>query len=326
MASSVLELSAEPEKDNGDDVNYEVIKKKSIERKGTMDCLCEVGSFWHWRIKDCVKQGAWAYECGFFPAEHHGMVCIDGLKCEALNTTIDYSGHPGAKPASCQHCEEEDKCLTGEKRHDKSCLKEYLLSGSACQTVRVTTTATASVKVTETVTKSSVASASAEASATASATEKAHATEEATAEGKFSADGKETKQEATVSATKEATASATKKATAKAKTTVEAKASGKASVEVQATEKGSAEGKACITVDEVKEHLKLKNVLHLNAVLSAKVVSMGDQLAFNKAYELALAAARKAGLLNAKDAAKAFASAAAHEHAGQEAEAKAEQA
>jgi hypothetical protein len=40
-----------------DDVSYEVVNKTSIERKGTTDCLCKIGSFWHWRIKSC--QAGW---------------------------------------------------------------------------------------------------------------------------------------------------------------------------------------------------------------------------------------------------------------------------
>jgi len=46
-----------------DDIDYEVLKKSSINKTSTVDCLCPLGSFWNWRIKACVKQGAWGYEC-----------------------------------------------------------------------------------------------------------------------------------------------------------------------------------------------------------------------------------------------------------------------
>jgi len=241
------------------DISYEVLKKQSIDRKETMDCLCKQGQFWHWRIKDCVKQGAWAYECGFFPAEHHAMVCQDRLKCEVVqNTSITYGGHPGARPASCQHCQEGDGCLTGDKRHDDTCLKEYLLSNSACQTVRVTASVTTVLEATEEVNVDS----------------------------------------------------------SKAKATAQAEATGK----------GSAEGEACVTAPEVKLFMQLKEDQRMSAVLSAKVVSTGDELAFDKAYAKALAAARKAGLLDAQQAAKALAAAKAREHAGLDAKAKADEA
>jgi len=283
---------------NSDDVDYKVIEKTSIESKSTVDCLCKIGSFWHWRIKSCVEQGDWGYECGFFPQEHHNKVCNDGLKCEVLgNTSVKYT-HPGAVPASCQTCSKEDKCLAGDKRHEKNCLKEYKLSGEACQTVRVTVLATASAKVTEKVTKSSTAS------ATATAT--------SAQEAEMTADGE--------------TASAAAKATADGKATVKAEASGKATAKAKATEKGTAEGKACVTIDEAKALLKLQNVSRIGAVLTAKVIARADEEAFDRAYAKALAAARKAGLLNAKEAAEAAAAAEAREHAALEAKGKAEEA
>lgn len=281
------------------DTSYEVMKKESIDRKATLDCLCKLGQFWHWRIKDCVDQGDWGYECGFFPEEHHAMVCEDALKCQVLkNTTVEYSGHPGARPASCQHCEKEDNCPSGEKRHEDTCLKEYLLSGKACQTVRVTITTNASATATEKVKKTSEASATAKATAEQTATIKVNASE----------------------------ASATKKASAEGAATVTAEGEGEAKAKAHATGVGSAEGEACVTVDEVKEFMQLESAQRTSAVLSSKIVSTADQLAFDKAYAKALTAARKAGLLNAKDAAKALAAAEAREHAGLDAKAKADEA
>jgi len=279
-------------------VDYKVIKKESITRNSSTDCLCEMGTFWHWRIKACVKQGGWAYECGFFPAEHHNKVCQDGLKCELLKQTRVQYQHPGAVPASCQSCTLEDKCLAGEERHSQSCLKEYKLTGAACQTVRVTVNATAHAKVTEKVTKSSTASA--KATATSS-------------------------QKATVEEAGQ-TASATKEATAEGEATVKAKASSKASAKAKATEEGQAEGKACVSIEEVKALLNLQKVKRIGAVLTAQVAARGDEEAFDKAYAKALDAARKAGILNAKEAAEALASAEAREHAALEAQAKAEEA
>jgi len=281
-----------------DDIDYEVLKKSSINKTSTSDCLCQLGSFWNWRIKACVKQGAWGYECGFFPAEHHKQVCQDGLKCVLLDQSRVKYSHPGAAPGSCQECNKEDNCLVGEQRHAENCLKEYLLSGSACQTIRVTVIATASATVTKKVTKSRTASAT----ATATASHDATATEGGQS------------------------ASVTKKATAEGQATVEAQASGKATAKAKATEKGVAEGKACVTVDEVKALLKLEKVSRMGAVLSSRVVSRGDEEAFDKAYAKALDAAHKAGLLNAGEAAKALAAAEAREHAAIEAEGKANEA
>lgn len=292
-------MSGRVEMNTDEDVKYKVLEKKSIKRDGTLDCLCEMGHFWHWRIKACIEQGSWGYECGFFPGEHHDKVCNDGLKCNLLNgTQVTYGGYKGAVPANCQKCSEKDKCLTGEDRHSKSCLKEYKLSGSACQTVRVTVTATAEAKVTEEVTKTSVASAT----ATATAKEKATASKD------------------------DEKASATKEATAEGEATAKVEASGKATALANATKEGTAEGKACVTVDEVKEIMELKDVPRMPAVLSAQVVSKGDEIAFDRAYAKALEAARMKGLLKAGDAAAARARAEAREHAGLEAKAKAEEA
>lgn len=279
-----------------DGVKFEVLDKTSIGKKSTVDCLCKMGTFWHWRIKSCVKQGGPLYECGFFPAEHHNMTCQDGLKCVALDTDVKYT-HPGAKPASCRSCTPADQCLTGEQRHEKNCLKEYLLSGSACQTVRIQVLATATAKATEEVTESSTASAT----STATSSQKAIAKH----------DGE--------------TASATKEATATGEAKVKAEASGKASAKAKATEKGVAEGKACVSLEEVKKLLGLGKLKRMGAVLSAKVVARGDAEAFDKAHGKALKAALEAGLLNAQEAAKALAEAKARQHAGLEAEAKAEE-
>lgn len=115
----------------------EVIEKSSITGTTTADCMCELGSFWHHKIKQCVKQGGLGYECGFFPAVHRNFVCEDGLKCVELNTTVEYV-HPDTVPASCKRCEPSDNCLTGVARQNAECMKETMLSGQACATVKVT--------------------------------------------------------------------------------------------------------------------------------------------------------------------------------------------
>jgi len=279
-------------------VNHEVVKKTSIEKKSSTDCLCKIGTFWHWRIKSCIKQGGWAYECGFFPEEHHDKVCQDGLKCEKLNQTAVKYIHPGAVPASCQACTKEDKCLTGETRHNENCLKEYKLTGKACQTVKVTVGVTTTVEVTKKVKETATASATAEASATETAKAKAGAEK----------------------------ADATKTATAEGKATEEAKASAEASAKATATEDGTATGEGCITIEEVKKLLGLEKVKAIGAVLSAKVVTRGDKEAYDRAYAKALEAAQKAGLINAKEAATAIATKEATEKAAEEAKARAEEA
>jgi hypothetical protein len=276
-----------------DDISHEVVKKTSISKDSSTDCLCKMGTFWHWRIKQCVDQGAWGYECGFFPGEHHRMVCADSLKCESLgDTDVNYIGHKaGAKPATCLKCTAQDQCPTGKVRHEENCLKEYKLSGEACQTVKVTISATAQVKVTETVKKTAEATATKEATAEETATVGEHsATAKATAEG-------------THTGTAEASSTANKKA--------------------KATEKGVAEGSACVTVDEAKALLGLQDVPSIGAVLSAQVVAAADKEAFDRAFKKALEAAKEAGLLNAMEAAEALAKAEAQEHAALDAEAKA---
>lgn len=123
------------------EISFDVVEKSSISSAATAKCLCNVGQFWHWRINKCISQGAWGYECGFFPAEHHRVACKDGLKCERLHSSelkgAAYLNHVGAKPASCTRCTTDDHCSQGQERHETQCLKEYDMYGEACATVRV---------------------------------------------------------------------------------------------------------------------------------------------------------------------------------------------
>lgn len=291
---------------------FEVVEKTSIEATTTKKCLCEAGSFWHWRINQCIKQGSWGYECGFFPGEHHQYVCKDGLHCEVL----DQSGrevktkylHEGAVPASCQHCKAEDDCKTGE---DRDCLEETTIAGEACATVRVTAEHTATAEAT----KEHTAEAEHTATATATAETKANATATGSVTGEAAGIKAEVTKEATASA--EASATATEAHTAKAETTA------KATAAATATETGVAEAKKCVSVDEVKKALDLMEVPRMGPVLAARVIAKGDKMAFELAYEAALKKAIESGALAAEDAAKALAASKAAQDAALEAEAKA---
>ena len=118
---------------------FKVLETTSIQVGEPSGCLCKPGQFWHWRIKQCINQGPWGYECGFFPEEHHRFVCQTNLKCEVLDQSkkkvqVEYT-HEGAVPASCEHCAPEDECPAEGKR---DCLEESKISGEACATVLVT--------------------------------------------------------------------------------------------------------------------------------------------------------------------------------------------
>jgi len=161
---------------------FEVLNKTEIEKTNTSNCLCKLGFFWHWRIHQCVEQGGWGYECGFFPAEHHHRVCRDLLTCQKLPGAEDnyvssgiHEGTAKTFPASCVFCNASaGPCPKGEARHNEECLQELGLTGEACQTVRVTVPSSATASATKSHT----------ATATATATEdgsEAEATEEKTA-------------------------------------------------------------------------------------------------------------------------------------------------
>jgi len=86
--------------DTPGDVTFEVTEEQLPVGTFSQKCLCKKDEFWHWRLKKCFPQGGWGYECGFFPAEHHHRVCLDGLVCKALPKPYykeeDYIEH-GAK-------------------------------------------------------------------------------------------------------------------------------------------------------------------------------------------------------------------------------------
>merc|ERR1719253_1580849 len=122
---------------------FKVLEETSPTKSEAAECLCPIGKFWHWRLKSCIAQGPWGYECGFFPEEHHHRVCQDGLKCQKLAGAEDnyhshgiHKGRAGTFPASCVPCK-EGECKTGEERHKEECLKRYEITGDACSTVQV---------------------------------------------------------------------------------------------------------------------------------------------------------------------------------------------
>lgn len=251
---------------------FKLVNKTSIQQIETSACLCPIGSFWHWRIHSCVKQGSWGYECGFFPGEHHHRVCMDGLKCEPVQNAPDvyiyhgkFQGTAGSFPASCRKCGSDDSCKVGEERHNEECLAAVDVTGEACATVRVTVPSV-------------------------------EATAEATKQHTATVDASKNDYKATGTASAEFSATATKTAT------------------------GVAEATACVTIPEVKEELGIKNVSLMGAVVAQEIVSKGDEMAFDRASKLAMAAAKQQGLLDATDAARQAAEAMAAEKARLEAE------
>jgi hypothetical protein len=250
-------------------IEVDVLNKTLPEAKEKADCLCPLGNFWHWRLADCIHQGSWGYECGFFPMEHHHRVCQDYLKCQ------DLPGHAGAQyldhgdsakaqsfPASCNRCEGIDNCLVGQARQDEECLKSYEIDGAeACVTLKVTTfasavseatatftasatvakTANAKVQVTSQETATGTAKAKAKASQEAEVTVVEEAFAKATAQAKASAFGKQT-----------AEASETRTAEATAKQSAEASAEAEAKKEASAKKEVTGEAGGIVVGQEVK--------------------------------------------------------------------------
>lgn len=331
------------------EVYYNIMKRTHIEHKASAKCICPLGEFWHWRIRQCIKQGPWGYECGFFPKEHWHRVCQDGLKCAHLKGSQEYF-HDGAAPASCQYCTAKDKCLTGEERQKEECLAEYVLVGEACATVQVVKQAiSASAEASETHTAVAKEKATAEAGAKVTSKEEATATAAADAvanekttetetehavgekngivvkiPAKASASGKATRAavaEVTAEASGEASASASEKASAEgtAKVTREATETARASTD------GTAVEKSCVSADQAKKSLGLELSGKVGAVLASKVSAEADRMAFEDAYEKALDQAVKVGIGDAQNLAKELASAKAAETAKMKAEAAAKE-
>jgi len=316
--------------------SFEVVETTSIEAKKTEDCICEKGQFWHWRIKQCIGQGAWGYECGFFPEEHHQYVCRDALKCQVLDqssseTKVTYS-HEGAVPANCQHCTAGDNCKAGDQR---DCLEQSEVSGEACATVRVTLDQTVTAEATKEHTASATAQKTVSASVDASAEKKATATATETAvdSAKRTAKGEVDGIKATVTvnekatATEEASVTVTKKATATASSEAthesSAQSTAKVSAKAAATKQGVAEEKRCVDVTAVKKQLGLEDVAKIGPVLASNIVEAGDKAAFDLAYEAAMKAAQANGASLAEGAAKALAAQKAAKDAEMAANAKA---
>merc|ERR1719375_282834 len=328
------------------EVKFEILSETHIKFEEAAECLCPMGQFWHWRLRSCINQGPWGYECGFFPKEHHHRVCQDGLKCEELKNERNKYFHDGAVPATCVACKAEDKCLVGQARLDEECLKVMTLSGDACSEVKVTktgvtATATATKKHTaeqsasHTAEEQAEATATRKATATAEATEKATetASETATESAKGSEAGIKVETSESASATSEASAEATatesgkgeatktEQASASATHEASAKATSKAEATATATADGVAQNNACVAIEEAKKMLGIDG--KVGPVLAAKVISAADKEAFERAYKIALAEAAKAGVMEAEKLAKALAQQKAAEDAKLLAEGKA---
>jgi len=339
-----------------DNVYYNILEEKHIEFKKSAKCMCPKGKFWHWRIKQCIPQGQWGYECGFFPREHWHRVCQDGYVCKRLKSKAEYH-HDGAGPATCQHCQPEDNCLYGDERQKKECLAEYELSGEACAKVEVVKEGI-SATAGSTQSHTTEVKQTAEAEAHAKAREKEEAT--ATVKETWTADGKDTETvkettvidpsdpsrwakpakvkghgegtataETTAKATAEATAKGTGEATASGTATESAEGSAKATRKATVTTKlppqeGKAIEESCVSVDEAKKSLGLENK-KVGAVLGAKIVSEADKMAFERSYEKALQKAAEVGLADAKKLAKELARSKAEKYAKMKAESAAKE-
>jgi len=330
----------------GDDEIEKVLAKERIQRteitsEAELECVCPLGEFWHFRIKKCVKQGGWGYECGFFPKEHWKNVCEDGLTCRAAGAAAktDYGSH-GAQTATCVPCAAEDKCLKGEERRKTGCLKNHIMHGKSCFKTAITVvvggkaiahenavaTMNAAVNDTVAVKATAVAKADAQTSTEVEKTRTAKATAKiahmngprATATATRTAVGT-----ATAEATVERTATHTAEATASIRSQADAHGEGRGSVSGL---DGTGFGEACVTADEARELLGLSKGQRVGPFWAAKIISKGDQVASARAHDIALKNAEMGGKLRTLGVARAEAKADAVANAMLEAEAKAREA
>merc|ERR1719163_424392 len=90
-----------------DDIKVEISDKKSLSADASGEgCMCEIGKFWFPRLKKCMEQEEWGYECGFFPVDIQHRVCKDGLVCrkkEGLQENHYNHGNNGY-PTTCKDC------------------------------------------------------------------------------------------------------------------------------------------------------------------------------------------------------------------------------
>mmetsp|Transcript_70831 Transcript_70831/g.179299 ORF Transcript_70831/g.179299 Transcript_70831/m.179299 type:complete len:384 (-) Transcript_70831:383-1534(-) len=304
-----------------EDAMFEVLNKTKPETTLTTDCICPLGKFWHWRLHKCITQGAWGYECGFFPEEHKHRVCQDGLACKAIATADNYNspgkfqGTARSRPATCVQCMAGDSCPTGEKRHQAHCAVEAKLTGDACVTVKITLppkevhvneelshTATATASATATAEATATASHTAEATASAQKSASAIAQATASAQAVAKLPGGET-QTVTAEATESAEAQVTHSAEASEKATHEATASASATetFEAQAShtayqkiataaypEPSVVEAIACVSVEEGKTRMGIEDVEGMGKVLSAELTTVMQEKALEEATKKAL--------------------------------------
>eukprot|EP00927_Polykrikos_kofoidii_P029090 TRINITY_DN25206_c0_g1_i1.p1 TRINITY_DN25206_c0_g1~~TRINITY_DN25206_c0_g1_i1.p1 ORF type:complete len:359 (+),score=43.67 TRINITY_DN25206_c0_g1_i1:244-1320(+) len=274
-------------------VEFEVLSRKSFEQVETTSCSCKKGQFWHWQINSCIDQGGWGYECGFFPYEHQRLACQDGLKCVSVTGTQEF-GVNGERAATCVPCKPEDFCRTGEARYLEQCVKNITVVGEACANVEVSVLANPSAKaafanVGKTIPRGKDTK-SASANQTVFATV-ANGTSSATPGGR-----------AEVRANVSATVSVRMKGrdTGQAMENVAVDATHASRVNAVAVEKKIAESSAkpqvrsqvCLSVDDVKRSLGIDGISSVSPVLSAQLISAGDERAFHLAYEKALTVAK----------------------------------
>merc|ERR1719199_424168 len=287
-------------------IDVEVVNKSLPKVKEQSKCLCKVGKFWHWRLASCIEQGPWGYECGFFPLEHHHRVCQDNLKCDPLKTSNSTGGyHPHGDshkarslPATCVRCQPEDHCLTGKKRQDEECLKQYEIEGKeACVTLKVTTYHSAVAEATASYTATASAKDTASATAKASATKTESASAKATAEAAHSA-VVTVSEKALASATASATASADSKSSATATKT--ATAEEKASASATATDSHTATSKQTVKKTHSAEQAGIKVTAEDEATAKASATESATATAGSTKTAKATSTATKSADASAK--------------------------
>ena len=114
---------------NSSAIVLEVVNRTSLATIRSGECVCPLGKFWHWNAHRCVDQGGWGYECGFFPAEHHQMVCKDGFKCQKIKSNTVYTPHSkntvDSFPATCVDCTAEDRGSNCVVMFPRSCGRRH---------------------------------------------------------------------------------------------------------------------------------------------------------------------------------------------------------
>lgn len=336
------------------DVTFKVVEETLPTTADLSQCICQQGRFWHWRLKKCVPQGSWGYECGFFPHEHHHEVCKDGLKCSEVKkrtslyqVRVDAAQIQKSFPATCVPCKFEDHCLQGPQRHQEACIKKHDMVGiDACVTVRARAVKLASARSTQMHT----AYVSRLREATQKAIQEAESKPKVDTVPSISKDSNSNKKERPSAKTSDVSSNTSAAAAANSlpvtgagsEVSIAAGRQGNsiggqaqvvtvsraASATKIAHANASAEEKAtsCTSVLEAKKHLGISPDEQLSAVLVSNIIAKTRELAMQGAMEKASAAAQRRGLVNAAIAAQRLADVQALEEAKLKAEAAAAEA